>query len=200
MKGVELASGETKRHHSRTTPLLHQQVKHVEFVVEVDIILDALLEAGLQDHVPGAVRGIAGAAHRSLAVLARVTAKGPLRDLAVGRAAERQPPVFEVIYGLDRLAAEDLGGDLVDEIIPALDGVKHVPFPVVFLQVAESGADASLGGACVRPHRVELADYRHASVRKLERGHQACSARSDDYRIILLIHGIPGSEPCTGPP
>ena len=121
----------------------------MKFVVEVDVVLDALLVERLQDHVPGAVGGVTGPAHGRLAELARMPTEGPLRDLSIRRAAEGQAPVLELVDGLHRLAAQDLHGVLVGEIVAALHRVKHVPFPVVLFHVAERGADASLGRAGV---------------------------------------------------
>ena len=63
MKGVNFPRGQAQRHHSRAAPLLNQQVEDVILVVKVHIVLDALLVAGLKNHVPGAVRGVAGAPH-----------------------------------------------------------------------------------------------------------------------------------------
>ena len=53
------------------------------FVVKVDVILDALLVASLENHVPGAVGGVAGAPHGRFAEFPSVPAEGPLRDLCM---------------------------------------------------------------------------------------------------------------------
>ena len=47
VEGVQLTGGQLQRYNSRRAALLDQQVQDVKFVVEVDIILDALLEKGL---------------------------------------------------------------------------------------------------------------------------------------------------------
>jgi hypothetical protein len=47
-------------------------------------VLDALLEQRLQDHVAGAVGGVAGAAYRRLAVAGGVAAEPALVDPALG--------------------------------------------------------------------------------------------------------------------
>ena len=93
-------------------------------------------------------------------------AERPLRDLAFRRAAEGQAPVLQVVNGFDGLAAEDLRRVLVNEVVAALDRIEHVPFPVVFLQVAQRRSDAALGRPRVRPRRVQLAQDRHLSVRR----------------------------------
>ena len=59
-----------------------QQVQAVELVEEPDVALHALLVEGLQDHVPGAVRRVAGALDRPLAVVRGVSSEAPLVDRA----------------------------------------------------------------------------------------------------------------------
>ena len=100
---VQLSGGELVGDDAGRAPLAHQQVEHVELVEEADVALHALLVEGLQDHVPGAVRCVAGALHRGLAVVARVAAEPALVDLAVRRAVERQPPVLQLVDGVDGL-------------------------------------------------------------------------------------------------
>ena len=82
-----------------------------------------------------------------------VAAEPALGDPAVGRAVERQAHVLEVVDALDGLAAEDLGGRLVDEEVAALDRVVGVVLPRVVLEVRERRGDPALGGAGVRAGR-----------------------------------------------
>ena len=118
-------------------------------------------------------------------------AEPALVDPAVRRAVERQPHVLELEHRVDRLAGEDFGGVLVDEVVAALDGVEHVPLPVVFFDVAEGGADAALGGAGVGARRVELADDGDVGLAgHLDGGHQAGAAGADDDRVEAVVgHG-----------
>ena len=83
---------------------------------------------------------------------------------------------------------QDLGRVLVDEVVATLDGVEHVPFPVVLFLVAERGADAALGGAGVGASRVQLGQHGalDAVARELERGPQTGAARADDDRLVLV--------------
>ncbi len=182
---------------------LEQQVDHVVLVEELDARLDALLVERLQDHVAGPVGGEARAADRTLAEVPGVAAEAALVDLALGRPVERQAHVLELDDRLDRLAGEDLGGILVGQVVPALDRVEHVPFPVVFLEVAEGGADPALGGPGVRPGGIELAQdrRRHAGLGELQGRPQAGPARSHDQRIEVLVHaGLRRSAGAASPP
>ena len=164
VKGVEFAGGQRHRDHARRAAVFNQQVEQMELVVEVDFVLDTLLVERLEDHVAGAVGGVAGAAHRRFAVIARVPAERPLSDLPFRRAAERQAPVLELVNRFDGFAAKDFDRVLVGQIVAALDRVKHVPFPVVFFEVAKRGADAALRGAGMGTDGIEFGDDRDASL------------------------------------
>ncbi len=138
--------------------VLEHDVEHLVLVEEVDLARDALLVERLQDHVAGAVGRITGPSHRSLAVVASVAAEPALVDAALGRAVERQAEVLELDDSVDGLAAHDLRGLLVDEVVAALDGVERVPLPRVLFDVGEGGAHAPLRSARVRTGGIELGD------------------------------------------
>ena len=192
VEGVDLAGLQLQRDDAAAAAVVGEEdVEHVELVEEVDVVLDALLVERLDDHVAGAVGGVAGAPDRAFAEVASVAAEPALVDPAVGRAVERKPHVLEFEHGVDRLAGEDFGRVLIDEVVAALDGVEHVPLPVVFLDVAEGGADAALGGAGVRAGRIELADDGDVGLAgHLDGRHQAGAACADDDRVEAVVgHG-----------
>ncbi len=149
-------------------------------------MLDSLLIQRLDDHVAGAVGGEAGAAHGTFAEVAGVTAKPTLVDLAFRRAVEREAHVLQFEHGVDRFACEDLGGVLIDEVVATFDRVEHMPLPVVFLRVAECGADSALGGSGVGTGRIELADNRDVRLaRHLNGGHQSGAPGANDDRVDI---------------
>ena len=85
---VDLPGGQLVGHHAADPRRRargrgsHQQVEDVELVVELDVVLDALLVERLQDHVAGAVGGVAGPAYGGLPVVARVPPEATLVDAA----------------------------------------------------------------------------------------------------------------------
>src|SRR5262249_4412349 len=90
----------------------------------------------------------------------------PLIDLAVFLAArERQAPVLQLIDGGRRIAAEVLDCILVAEPVGTLDGVVHVPAPIILAHIAERGGDAALPRNRVRTRREDLGDARGAQTR-----------------------------------
>ena len=148
---MHLASGQFYRHHTRHRPVGNQQVHHLVFIIEQNIVLDALLEHGLQDHVPGSVGGVAGAADRLAGDVVGMPAKGALGNPTVRRSRERQPHVLQVIYGLHGFIAHKFNRVLVAQVIRSFDSVESVPFGVVFFVITQRGADAALG----RPQGME---------------------------------------------
>ncbi len=150
--------------------------------------LDAVLVQRLQDHVAGAVRGVAGPAHGRLAVLGGVAAESALVDLALGRAVERQAHVLEVDDRVDGLLREDLGRVLVDQVVAALHRVEGVPLPAVLLHVGERGGHAALRRAGVGPGGVELRDDRGARLRaRLDRRTHAGAAGAHDQHVVPVV-------------
>ncbi len=71
VEGVQLACGQLIGHHTAAFPVLDQHVEHVEFVEEHHVVLDRLLVERLQDHVAGAIGGVAGAFNGGLATRGR---------------------------------------------------------------------------------------------------------------------------------
>ncbi len=192
VEDVQGAVAQAERHDATGLAVVDEEVQHHVLVEEVDLVLHRLLEHRLQDHVSRAVGGVARAAHRPLAEVACVPAEASLVDLAVGGAIEGQPPVLEVVDGVDCLARQDLGGILIYQIVTAFDGVEHVPLPGVLLQVAECRRDSALRRAGVRARWVELADDGDAGVvGELHGGHESGAACADDHHIeFVVVHNI----------
>src|SRR5260370_24009876 len=115
---------------------------------EAHMVFDGDLVHSLENHMPGAVGSIAGAAHRSLAVVARVSTEAALVNAPVFSAVERQAAMFQFVDGIDSFPRQDLCGGPVFEIITAFYPIIHMPFPVIFLLAAERGRHASLPCPC----------------------------------------------------
>ena len=173
--------------------LRHHDVEDVELVEELDALLDAVLVQGLQDHVAGAVGGVAGPADGGLAVIAGMAAEATLVDAALGRAVERQAHLLQIEHRVDGFLAHDLGGVLVDQVVAALDGVEGVPFPVVVLDIGQRGAHAALGRAGVRARRVELGQHgRAGALGRFDGGaHSGPAGTHDHYVVSVELHNAP---------
>ena len=111
----------------------------------------------VQHGVAGAVGGGAGAlGGRAFAEFRRHAAERALIDAAVLGARERHAVVLEFVDGFRRVAAEIFDRVLIAEPVGALDGVVHVPAPIVGAHVAERGRDATLRRDGVRARRETL--------------------------------------------
>ncbi len=193
VEDVQLACAQFERDDAADRAVVHDQVDDVKLVEEGDVVLDALLVERLQDHVPGAVGGVAGAPDGLLAEIAGVTAKAPLADLAVGCAVEGQAHVLQLDHRVDGVFRQHVRGVLVSQVIATLDGIVGVPERLIFLQIAERRADAALRRAGVAARGVELAD--HGDLRAAFAGikgcHQSGAACADDDRLILMcLHKV----------
>ncbi|CCK27925.1 hypothetical protein BN159_3546 [Streptomyces davaonensis JCM 4913] len=207
LEDVDLTGGQLVRHHAGRLPdavdLGDQLVQDVELVEELHALLDAVLVQRLEDHVAGAVRGVAGPADRGLAVVTAVTAEAALVDGAVRGAVERQAHLLQVEDRVDGLLRQDLRGVLVDQVVTALDRVEGVPLPVVLLHVGQRRGHAALRGARVGAGGVELGQHGGAAaLRRLDRGAHAGAARADDDCVVLVdLHQVflsPVPSGCSG--
>ena len=151
-------------------------------------MLDAVLVERLQDHVAGAVGGVAGPAHRSLAVVTGVAAEATLVDASLRGAVERHTHLLEVEHRVDGFLAHDLDGVLVGEVVATFDGVEGVPLPVVLFDIGQRGAHPALGRAGVTAGRVELGQHGGAYLRPgFDGGAHAGAAGADDDDVVLVL-------------
>ena len=170
--------------------LVHHQVDGEILDEELGRVPERLAVQRVQHGVAGAVGGSGRALRRrALAVLGGHAAERALVDAAVLRAAERHAVVLELVDRLRRVAAQVLDGVLVAQPVGALDGVVHVPAPVVRAHVAERRGDAALGGHRVRAGGEHLGDAGGLEARlgAAERGAQARAAGADDHHVVGVV-------------
>jgi hypothetical protein len=156
---MQRAVVELQRDHAAANALvIHDQVDGEELDVEFRGLAQRLAVHGVQHGMAGAVGGGAGALGLALAVIQRHAAEWPLIDPAVLGARERHAPMFQLVNGFRCVAHHIFDGVLVAEPVRSLDGVVHMPAPVVRMHVAERGGDAALCGDRVRAGRKYLGD------------------------------------------
>lgn len=78
---------------------------------------------------------------------------------------------------------------LVTKPIGTLDGIVHVPSPVVLMLVTEGGIDASLGGGSMATGREKLGETSgvESLLSKTDRGSKTGTTTTDDKGIILVV-------------
>ena len=169
--------------------VVHDQVDGEELDVEFGGVAQRLAVHGVQHGVAGAVGGGAGALRLALAVVQRHAAERALVDLAVLGARERHAPMFELVDGLGRVAHHVFDGVLVAEPVRPLDGVVHVPAPVVRMHVAERRRNAALRGDRMRAGREHLGDAggAQAGFAAADHGAQAGAAGADDHDVVGVV-------------
>src|SRR5689334_24986045 len=137
----------------------------------------------------GAIGSRAGALRLGLAILRGHAAERPLVYLAVVGARERHAPMLQLVHGFRRVADHVFDRVLVAEPVRSLDGVVHVPTPVVGMHVAERGRDATLRRDRVRAGRKHLGDAGGAQARLAAAYHgpQARAAGANHDHVVGVI-------------
>ena len=108
-----------------------------------------LLIEAMQNRMASTICCRTGARRLCTTEVLALTAKRTLVDLAIVQSRERHTVVLEFIDGRDGLAAHELDGVLIAEVVGTLDGIEHVPVPVVRQNVCQCRVHSTL-----RSHRV----------------------------------------------
>ena len=169
--------------------LVHHQVEGEVLDEERRLVAERLLVERVQDGVAGAVGGGAGAVRLALTVVEAHAAEGALVDLAVRRAREGHAVVLELDDRARTLLAEVLDRVLIAEPVRPLDGVVHVPAPVVLFHVAERGRDAPLRCHGVAAGGEELADAGglQPGFGEAEGRAQAGAAGAHHHHVVVVL-------------
>ena len=193
---MQRAVGHVDRDDAAALAVLHDQVDGEVLDEELRFVAQRLLIQRVQHRVTGAIRGRAGALRRALAVVRGHAAERTLIDAAILGARERHAVVLELDHRAGRFLAHELDRVLIAEPVRALDGVVHVPAPVVLAHVAERRADAALRGDRVAARREHLGDAggRQPRVREAERRAQTGAAGADDDDVVGVIDELIGAH------
>ncbi len=189
-EAMQRAVVELERDHAAAGALVvHDQVDGEIFDVEFGRVPQRLAVHGVQHGVAGAVGGGAGALRLALAVVEGHAAERALVDLAVFGARERHAPMLELVDRVGRVAHHVFDRVLVAEPVRPLDGVVHVPAPVVRMHVAERGRNAALCRDRVRAGRENLGDAggAQAGLAAADHGAQTGAAGADHDHIIGVV-------------
>src|SRR5690606_16488691 len=123
----------------------------------------------------------------ALAVVLGLPTERTLVDAALFGTGERQTHVLEFEHRLGTNGAHIFDSVLVTDVIGTLDGVVHVPAPVVVrVGGSDRTGDATLGGYSVRTGREHLGDYRRpvTTLGQLQRRAHAGTATTNNDGVI----------------
>lgn len=97
--------------------------------------------------------------------------------------------MFEFDNGGGSLTGHVVNSVLVTEPVRTLDGIVHVPSPVILVHVSESSIDTTLGGDSVASSREKLGDTGsvETSLGKAECSSQTRATSTNDDSIVLVI-------------
>ncbi len=97
--------------------------------------------------------------------------------------------MLEFDNGSRGLAGHVVNGILVAEPVGALDGIVHVPPPVILVHVPEGSVDATLGGNGMTSRGEELRDTGsvEAGLGKTECCTETRATCADNESIVLMI-------------
>ena len=166
---------------ARALALLDDQGEYEPLLVHPDPGLQHLLVEDVEQGLSGEVGNEEGAG-------LPLAAEGACAEAALVVPAEDHP---HVLHGDDlaaRLAAHDLDGVLVAQVVAALDRVVGVVLPVV-APVGQGGVDPALRGVRVAPDRVDLRD--NGNIRAVVCGSQRGSHAGQTgayYEYVVINH------------
>src|SRR5690606_16070756 len=115
------------------------------------------------------------------------TTERTLIDAALFGTGERQPHVFEFEHGFRTNGAHVLDSVLVTDVVGTLDGIVHMPAPVIVRVGRSDGTgDATLSGNGVRTSREHLGDHGSlvTTLSQLQRSTHAGAAATYDDGVI----------------
>ena len=171
----------------------HDEVEGEILDEELRIVAQRLPVERVQDRMARAVGGGAGALHRRpVAELGHVPAERALVDLAGLGARERHAVMLELVDGGRRVARQVLHRVVVAQPVRPLDGVVHMPLPVVGAHVLERGGDAALRRHRVRARREHLGDAGRVEplLGHAERRPQPGPAGPHDHHVEFVVDDL----------
>ena len=200
--GAEAVDGavvEIPGHHAAAGAVFHDQVEGEIFDEEIDFMLHALAVEGVQHGMAGAVGRRAGALHDALAVIGGHAAKGALVDLAFLGAAEGHAEMLQLVDRFGRIAAEIFNGILIAQPVRTLDGVVHMPAPIILAHIAQARRDAALRRHGVAAGGKHLGDAGclQTACGAFQGGAQTGAAGADNHDVESMVNDIVGGHECS---
>ena len=173
-----------------TLAILHNQIKRKELDEVRGVVAQRLAVKRMKHGVACAV-GSGGTAVRlsTLAIMERLATECTLVDLAFLRTRKGQAVVLQLQHRVRRLTAHIVDGVLVTQPVRALDGVVHVPAPVILRHVTEGGIDTALRSHSMRTSGEKLGDTSgvKTTLSETESGTQTCTTGTHNNRIVFVL-------------
>ncbi len=165
--------------------LVLHQVDRVPLVEEYGVVLQVALIKSVQQCVTGTVcSGTGTSGLTTLTEVLGLPTERTLIDATLLGTGERQPHVLELEHRFRAYGTHVLDSVLVTDVVGTLDGIVHVPAPIIVRVGRSDGAgDATLRGNGVRASRENLGDHSGlvTGLGQLQRrAHTGATATNDD--------------------
>ena len=187
---MQAAVGQIPGQHAPAHALvIHHQIDGEVFDEEFGLMLQRLLIKRVQDGVTGAIGRRASALRNAFTEVGGHATEGALINLAGFGARKGHTIVFEFDDRRYRLTTHVFNRILVAEPVGALDGVVHMPAPVVRAHIAERRAHAALRRDRVAARREDLGQTggRESRFGHAKGGAQARAAGADHDHVVLVF-------------
>ena len=146
---------------NNSTVLVFDDIRSKPFIEETGIVFQVALIEGMQKRMSGSVSSGAGTCSLSaLAVILGLPTKGTLVDTAIFITGKRQPHMLQFEHCLRTFTAHVFDSILVTDIVRPLDGVIHMPAPVIIrISTGYGAGNSALSRNCMRTCRKYFGNY-----------------------------------------
>ena len=170
--------------------LIHDEVDGKIFDVEFRIVAQRLAIKRMQHRMACTVGRRAGALGDTFTEIRGHATERTLIDLAFFRTAEGHAEMLELINGGRRMTAEIFNRVLVAEPVGTLDGVIHMPAPIVRTHVTQRSGNTALGRNRMTARRENLGDIRGLQplFNATQCGAKTGATRPDDNRVERMVY------------
>src|SRR5690606_5547602 len=117
--------------------MITDQVQPQPFYKKLGISSDVSLVQCMQHGVTGTVRNCTGATGLFTAKISRLSAKRTLIDFSILQSVKWHPEMLQLIYHFGSLATHEFDRILIPEVIRTLDGIIHVPVPIILSHISQ---------------------------------------------------------------
>ena len=161
------------------------QIQRVPLGENRGVIFQVLLIEGVQQGVAGTVSRRSGTCRLLAAEVFRLAAERTLINRAIFEARERQTHVIQLQNCFRAGFTHVFDGVLIANVVRPLNGVVHMPFPVIFMGITERDGDTTLRGNGMGTGRKNFREQRTglAALGNLQRRAHTCAAGTNDNSI-----------------
>ena len=144
--------------------------------------------------MPCSVSSSTGPLRLPLTEMGSHSTEGALVNLSVRGPGKRYPIVFQFDHRRWRFFAHKTDSFLVAKPIRTLDGVVHMPTPVIFTHIGERGTHPALCRNSMGTRREYFGDAGCAKtgLGKAQTGAKSRASRADDDHIMLVMNNVVG--------